>query len=100
MDFLLVEAMQILEDETCPECGSPIWVCRNEFASNIGFKVRTSICYARAELERWQEQEEKKKSSKKDYGVSPYTVPYTYDGSAMPSRMQFYKDFSEKDKVE
>ena len=100
LDFLLVEAMQILEEETCPDCGSPIWVCRNEFASNVGFKVKTSVCFARAELERWQEKEDKKKSSKKDYGSSPYTIPYTYDGVEMPSRSQFYRDLIQKHKVE
>lgn len=100
LDFLLVEAMQILEEETCPECGNPIWVCRNEFAGNVGFKVRTTICYARAELEKWQEAEEKKKSSTKRYGASPYTVAYTYDDSAMPSRMQYYRELADKHKVE
>jgi len=100
LDFLLVEAMQILEEETCPDCGSPIWICRNDFAGNIGFKVKTTVCYARAELEKWQELEEKKKTSKKKYGQSPYTIPYTYDGSDMPSRMQFYKELNQKHTVE
>jgi hypothetical protein len=92
--------MQILEDETCKECGSPIWVCRNEFASNVGFKVKITTCFARAELDRWNEREEKKKSSKKRHGEYPYVVAYTYDGSELPSRMQFYKDLAQKHKVE
>ena len=92
--------MQILEDETCNECGNPIWVCRNESASNVGFKVKTATCFAKAELDRWNEREDKKKSAKKRYGEYPYVVAYTYDGSDVPSRMQFYKDLIEKHKVE
>jgi hypothetical protein len=92
--------MQILEDETCQQCGNPIWVCRNEFAHNVGFKVKEAKCYATAELEKWQEKEEKKNSKKKKYGTYPYTVPYTYDGSEMPSRLDFYRSLAEQHKVE
>jgi hypothetical protein len=100
LDFLLIEAMQILEEETCRECGSPIWICRNDMASNVGFKVKTATCFARAELERWSEREDKKKTGKKRYGEYPYAVPYTYDGTELPSRIQFYKDLAEKHAVE
>lgn len=99
-DFLLVEALQILEDETCSECGNPIWVCRNESASSIGFKVKTSTCFAKAELDRWHEREEKNKSKRKRHGQSQYVVAYSYDGSPMPSRKSFYSDLMNKDKIE
>lgn len=100
LDFLLVEAMQILEDETCPECGNPIWVCRNESAGNVGFKVKIATCFAKAELDKWSEKDSKKKETSKRYGQYPYTIAYTYDGSDMPSRSQFYKAMAEKHKVE
>jgi hypothetical protein len=99
-DFLLLEAYQTLQDETCPECGSPIWVCRNEGAENVGFKVKTAKCFAKAELDKWHEKEEKKKSSKKTYGEYPYVVPYTYDGGDMPSRRSYYEHLSSMDKIE
>lgn len=99
-DFILVEAMQILEDETCSQCGNPIWICRNENAHSIGFKVKTATCFATAELERWQEKEEKKNTKKKKYGQYPYTVPYSYDGSDMPSRIEFYRGLMAQDEVE
>lgn len=92
--------MQILNDETCNECGSPIWICRNEEASNVGFKVKVATCFAKAELDRYNERESNKKTSKKRHGEYPYVVPYTYDGSELPSRMQFYKSLVEKHKVE
>lgn len=97
---MLVEALQILEDETCSECGNPIWICRNSNASNVGFKVKMATCFAKAELDKWHEAEEKKKSTKKRHGQYPYIVPFTYDDSALPSRMQFYKDWAESNKVE
>jgi hypothetical protein len=97
---MLIEAMQILEEETCKECGSPIWVCRNEFASNVGFKVKVATCFAKAELDRWNEREDKKKSSKKRHGEYPYVVPYTYDDTDLPTRRSFYKAMYEKHKVE
>lgn len=99
-DFLLIEAMQILKDETCNDCGNPIWICRNDSAGNVGFKIKTATCFAKAELDRWQEAEDKKNSSKKKHGQYPYVVAYTYDGSDMPSRAQFYRAWAEKNKVE
>jgi hypothetical protein len=99
-DFLLVEAFQILQDETCSECGNPIWICRNEDAQSVGFKVRTSVCYAKLELEKWQEKEQKSNNKKKKYGQSPYVVPYTYDDSPFPSRKSFYMGLMGKDKIE
>lgn len=94
-DFLLVEAMQILEDETCPDCGNPIWICRNEDASNVGFKIKVSTCFAKAELDRWTESNKKRK---KDLGPgeAPYIVAYTYDGGDMPTRRSFYEGLSDK----
>jgi len=99
-DFKLLEAYQILQDETCSQCGNPIWVCRNENASNVGFKVKTAKCFATAELERWQEREEKKKSKKKAYGEYPYTVAYTYDDSDFPSRASYYEALMSADTIE
>jgi hypothetical protein len=95
-DFILLEAYHTLQEETCGECGNPIWVCRNEDATNVGFKVKTSKCFAKAELERWQEKEDKKNSKKKSYGEYPYTVAYTYDGGDLPTRNSYYRGMYEK----
>lgn len=99
-DFLLLEAYQILQDETCNECGNPIWVCRNDGAANVGFKVKVAKCYAKAELDKWYEKQDKAKKNKKSYGEYPYTVAYTYDDGPMPSRMDYFQYLAEKDKVE
>lgn len=93
-DFMLVEALQILEDETCNECGNPIWVCRNENATNVGFKIKTTKCFAKAELDKWREVEDKKK--KKKYGEMPYIAAYTYDDGPLPSRQEYYESLLDK----
>ncbi len=87
-DFMLLEAYQTLEDETCGECGNPVWVCRNEEANNVGFKIKVTKCFAKAELDKWVEKENKK-TSKKSYGEIPYIVPYTYDDGPMPTRRSY-----------
>jgi hypothetical protein len=97
-DFLLLEALQILEQETCSECGNPIWVCRNDNAHNVGFKIKVTTCYAKAEMDKWRERQEK--SNKKDVpGELPYIVAYTYDDSPMPSRKSYYEGLL-ADKIE
>ena len=99
-DFMLLEAYQMLQDETCNECGNPIWVCRNDTASNVGFKIKMAKCFGKAELDKWYEKEEQSKTKKKRFGEYPYIVAYTYDDGPMPSRMEYYKSMSDKDKVE
>lgn len=99
-DFMLLEAYQILQDETCNECGNPIWVCRNESAANVGFKVKVAKCFAKAELDKWHEQQEKKSSSKKKYGEYPYIVAYTYDDGPMPTRSDYFESMLAKHEVE
>jgi hypothetical protein len=99
-DFLLLEAYQTLKDETCSDCGSPIWICRNEFADNVGFKVKTIKCFGKAELEKYQEKQQKRKNAKKQYGETEYVVPYTYDGSDLPTRMSYLNALSEQHREE
>ncbi len=99
-DFMLIEAYQILQEETCGECGNPIWICHNERAENVGFKVKKRRCFAKAELEKWQEREEKKKGSKRSYGESPYVVAYTYDDGDMPTRASYFSGLINEDTIE
>jgi hypothetical protein len=95
-DFLLLEAYQILKDETCQNCGNPIWICHNEFASNVGFKITSTRCFAKAELEKHNELQEKRKSKNKTYGETEFAVAYTYDNSEMPTRMSYLMALTEQ----
>lgn len=88
-DFKLLEAYQILQDETCSMCGQPIWICRSD-SSNIRIKVRKTQCNVSAELEKKQESDEKRKHKLKP-GEYYYTVVETYDGGPLPGRSAFYK---------
>lgn len=88
-DFLLLEAYQMLQDETCSMCGNPIWICRNEYANNVGFKVKSAKCFAKAELDKHQERESKKKSKNKKHGEQEYILAYAYDGGELPTRMSY-----------
>jgi hypothetical protein len=95
-DFMLIEAYHMLQEETCGECGNPVWVCRNENADWIGFKVKSTVCFAKAEMDKWSEAQQKKKNKKSKPGVINYPVAFSYDDSPMPSRMQFYRSLSDK----
>lgn len=88
-DFKLLEAYQILQDETCSMCGQPIWICRSD-SSNVRIKVRKTQCNVSAELEKKQESDEKRKSKLKP-GEYYYTVVETYDKGPLPTRREFYK---------
>jgi hypothetical protein len=93
---MMLEAMQILEDEPCKECGSQIWICRNESAAHVGFKVKIATCFAKAELDRHQEREEKKKKKNKKHGEQEYVLPYAYDGGELPTRMSYFNSLTQQ----
>jgi len=92
-DFRLLEAYQILQDETCGNCGHPLWLCRNP---DVFWEVRTDLCAAEKEIESWH-----KKQTKEKPGVHPRTVPYVLssdergvmspDYDNLPSRADFFK---------
>ena len=86
---MLLEAYQILQDETCSQCGNPIWICHNEFADGVGFKVREIKCFAKAELEKHQERQQKKDTKKKKYGIQEIVIAYPYEGMEMPTRRSY-----------
>lgn len=89
-DFKLLEAYQILQDETCSMCGQPIWICRST-SSNIRIMVRKSQCNVSTELEKKQQADEKAKRKLKP-GEYYYTVVETYDKGNLPTRAEFYNE--------
>lgn len=93
-DFLLLEAYQMLQDETCSMCGNPIWVCRNEYANNVGFKIKSAKCFAKAELDKHQERQSKKKTKPK-HGEQEYVLAYAYDGGELPTRMSYLNSMAQ-----
>lgn len=100
-DFKILEAYQILQDETCNQCGHPIWVCRST-STDVDFHVRSVTCNATKALKRAEDlrkpskEREKDPKVKKEWGVSYYTSPYaTPTGSgSLPTRFDFYEEMA------
>lgn len=105
VDFQLIEALQILEDELCPSCGNPVWVCRSN-DPDLTWKVERSVCLGtRAVDERnWKKNNSGKRPSREDrdeWGSTLYPVPrmIEYPGEEpreLPSRDDYYKALSER----
>lgn len=90
-DKKLAVAWTIMNKETCPKCGQPIWICRSS-DKNLGFSVKVGLCYASAELEKWQDSKRGKNLKKGEY---PYVVPTMYDDSPLPSRLDYLNGLDE-----
>lgn len=88
-DFKLLEAYQILQDETCPNCGQPVWLCRTS-DSNVNVKVRKAQCHVTAAIQKKQEADEKGKRKLKP-GEYYYPVIETIDGSELPTREDYLR---------
>jgi hypothetical protein len=91
IDKKLVIAFQILEDETCPDCGTPIWIGHSE-DSSVVFDVKSRICYACAEIETQREKESKRKNHKPTKGKKEFVV--LDDETKQPSREAYYSALS------
>ena len=99
-DFLLLEAHQMLNDEICPRCGHPVWLCRSS-SEAIEFHVETSYCYAeRAQLESADKEKDRKsrasKEDKKSWGQFRFAVPVALPGYELPTREEYYTSLAEK----
>ena len=99
MDFRILEAYQIMQDEACGHCGNPIWLCRNE---EVMWAVKSDMCYADRALEEWHDkQRDSKGKSGVKAGVHPYATAYVqkFDDSGemfedtenLPSRQSFFE---------
>ncbi|MDF2993572.1 MAG: hypothetical protein K0S37_4086 [Microbacterium sp.] len=89
-DYLLLEAVQIISDEQCPDCGYPVWVCRNE-SSDIQFDVRRTTCEAKRQTE-LTEREYQGPGKEKPPGLSLVPEPKVVSGAPLGSfRMSYYE---------
>lgn len=88
IDRKLAMALQILEEETCPSCGTPIWLGHTTL-SHVEFERKTSTCYACAERER-ERDEQGRDLTKLDPGESVYVVAKASEGMSLPTREEGY----------
>lgn len=78
-DFRLLEAYQIIQDETC-SCGLPIWVCQND-SNDIQFRVRHVVCNAQRAID--LEREKYTPENRQPPGEQLRPEPYTESGAAL-----------------
>lgn len=107
-DFLLLEAYQILQDETCPKCGHFVWLCRSD-NNRLDFVVRSDVCAAdrKLKLDEYNSKPSKDKNASKDksllssFGKFQYTVPTMVVGDKkLPTRADYYKSLQAATPVE
>lgn len=90
----------MLQDEICPQCGHPIWLCRSS-SNVIHFKPKQATCYATKALEAAKDRakpvkERAKGDAKKDWGKFWYTevdvLPIEKEaGTKLPTRREYYE---------
>lgn len=103
LDFQLIEALQILEDEVCPNCGHPVWLCRSK-NPELTWVTREEVCQASRAVEerQWRESNPKKRPSREDsssWGSTIYPVPQMIeypgeDPQPLPSREEYFKSLT------
>lgn len=90
-DFKLLEAYQVLQDETCQMCGHPLWLCRST-DPNLEFRVQTAVCQAKAALEKADKKRENNKRELKP-GEYAFTVPkMLFKDMELPTREEWVKN--------
>lgn len=89
----LAMALTILERETCKGCGTPSWIGHST-NNEIVFDLKSSVCYACAELERERDDREKKRGGPPPLkGESRYASARNIWGGdrVLPSRAHSYR---------
>jgi len=86
---LLAVALTILEDETCSQCGVPVWLGHSS-NNEIEFEVHSSICFSCADLEK--DREDRGRKPKK--GETRYAIARNVwgDDVPLPSRFDSYME--------
>ena len=78
-DFLLLEALQLMEQERCGQCGLPVWMCHDE-TGLVQFSIEEDECIAKRDVDKKQEVESKK--DKKSHGINYYPRPFFVEGAS------------------
>lgn len=99
LDFALLEALTIIESETCNSCGNFIWLC-DWPDRDVQMKSGTRLCHgARAIRQRQNKGIKDKKQQKEDakgqheWGVSYYSYPELdpqSERTELPTRREYY----------
>lgn len=92
IDYLLLDAFYILDSETCTICNNPIWLCHST-DNRIDFKVKTRTCYAKAEIEDFENSEKGKRIGSGEYLIAVPQGIEDENGNLepLPSRHEAYQ---------
>lgn len=82
-DYRIQEAAYIIENERCKTCGNPIWLCHST-NNEIDFEVRTGACYAKAELDDFEENPVNEKLGSGEYHYAAAVGIKNEDGTYEP----------------
>lgn len=91
LDYMLQDAVFMLESEVCPRCNNPIWLCHS-YDNSIDFKVKVRTCYATAEKEEFAKSKDNPELGSGEYMIATPTGIENEDGSfePLPSRLKAY----------
>lgn len=84
---LLAQALTIVEEETCSQCKTPLWLAYGT-DNRVQFKVEESFCYSCAELEKHRSKHKKDQQPGQVVYVTPYNV---FENEPLPSRRELYE---------
>lgn len=93
MDYKLQDAFFTMDSEICTICNNPVWLCHST-DNRIDFKVQTRTCYAKAEIEDFENTEKGKKLDSGEYIIAVPIGLEDYDDGGfepLPSRHEAYK---------
>ena len=94
VDKKLALAFQIMEDETCNDCGVPIWIGHSD-DKDIVFEVKSRVCYSCATVENEQEKQDNRKNKRKPTKGEKHFIAQ-HDATTQPTREAYYKAEAEK----
>lgn len=99
LDYILQDAYFTMDTEVCSICNNPIWLCHST-DNRIDFKVKTRTCYAKAEIEDFENSEKGKNLGNGEYLIA---VPIGIEDERgefepLPTRQEAYTNMpTEKD---
>lgn len=73
-DYRVQEAIHTIDREVCKSCGNPVWLCHS-YDNRIQFDVRVGACYAKAEIEDIEKENERSGVDSLKPGEYRYAVP-------------------------
>ena len=99
---MLARAYQILQGDLCKQCGLPKHICQND-DPDIQFQFHTEVCYATKAREKYEDAEEKKRSSgrrnkeaKAPAGEAVSPIPYLISGREMSTLRDPFREAQDK----